>query len=351
MKAYQLTGIKSMEIAEQPDPEISLATEVLLRVESVGVCGSDIHYYKSGRIGNQVVDYPFVVGHEFSATVLETGPDVSRVKPGARVAVDPAVSCGSCDQCRNGRPHTCRKLKFMGCPGQIAGCLCEYVVLPESCCYPVSEQSSFDQAALIEPFSIGCYAVRQAGVLEGKQIGILGAGPIGLSVLLAARTGKPAGVYVTEPIPERRIRAAGAGAEWTGDPYAQDPATAVAEHSPRLLDIVFECCGKQEALDNAVDLLAPGGRLMLVGIPEAERISFAVDELRHREISIVNIRRQNGCVQPAIDLLESGAVELDLMTTHHFPFSETPAAFELVRNYADGVVKAMIHIGQTHTKL
>lgn len=334
-----------MEMAEVPDPTISEPTDVLLRVESVGVCGSDIHYYKSGRIGKQLVDYPFIVGHEFSATVCETGSDVSRAMPGAHVAVDPAVSCGACDQCRSGRPHTCRRLKFMGCPKQLPGCLCEYVVLPESCCYPVSERTSFDQAALIEPFSIACYAVRQAGGLDGRQIGILGSGPIGFSVLLAARAGNPAGIHITEPIPERRVLAMSAGADWAGDPYARDPVAAIAERSPRLLDIVFECCGQQDALDNAVELLAPGGRLVLVGIPETDRVSFAVDELRHREISVVNIRRQNGCVQTAIDLLESGAVDLDPMTTHHFPFGETPAAFELVRNYADGVVKAMIHIG------
>lgn len=342
MKTYQLTGIRQMEMAEMPPPCVSKVSDVLLRVESVGVCGSDIHYYKSGRIGKQVVEYPFIVGHEFSATVVETGENVSRVPVGTRVAVDPAVSCGECDQCRVGRPHTCRNLKFMGCPKQLSGCLCEYVVLPESCCFPVSQKIGFDQAALIEPFSIGCYAVQQTEDLNGARIGILGAGPIGLSVLLAAKTQKPAGIYMTEPIPERRALAEEAGADWVGDPYAQDPAAAVAASEPRLLDVVFECCGRQEALDNALELLAPGGRLMLIGIPETDRISFAIDELRHREISIVNVRRQNDCVQTAIDLMETGAVDLDLMMTHHFPFSETPAAFELVESYADGVVKAMI---------
>lgn len=344
MKAFQLTGIRELELAEVPEPTIQDDNSVLLRVESVGVCGSDIHYYKNGRIGNQVVEYPFIVGHEFSATVVDVGSDVARVSVGDRVAVDPAVSCGECDQCRKGRPHTCRNLKFMGCPKQMPGCLCEFVVLPAECCYPVAPATGFDQAALIEPFSIGCYAAQQAGALDSARIGILGAGPIGISVMLAAKESGVEKIFVTEPIPARRKLALKAGAVWAEDPYALDAPAEIARQSPDLLDVVFECCGKQEALDDALEMLAPGGRLMLIGIPENDRISFAIDALRHREITVVNVRRQNGCVQPAIDLIEKRKVAIDIINTHQFGFEDTVAAFELVEGYRDGVVKAMIHM-------
>jgi L-iditol 2-dehydrogenase len=344
MKAFRLAALHKLELADIPPPRISASKEVLLRVAAVGVCGSDIHYYKTGRIGSQVVEYPFMVGHEFSATVAAVGAEVTRVAIGERVVVDPALSCGDCDQCRAGRPHTCRNLKFMGCPKQLAGCLCEYVVLPEDCCYPVPESVSLEQAALVEPFSIGCYAVRQSGDIAGRRIGILGAGPIGISVMLAARSEQVGDIYVSEPLEERRALAEEQGACWSGDPRTVDPAAAIAAREPRMLDIVFECCGQQEALDQALEMLAPGGKLILIGIPEVDRVSFSIDELRHREISVINIRRQNGCVQRAIDLIASGQVDIDRMLTHRFPFAQTVAAFDLVENYADGVLKAVIEI-------
>ncbi len=345
MKAYQLTGIRQMEAAEIPDPQIESAKDVLLKVESVGVCGSDIHYYATGRIGGQVVEYPFIVGHEFSASVVEVGVEVERIAPGDRVAVDPAVSCWKCDQCLAGRPHTCRNLKFLGCPRQLQGCLCEYIVMPEESCYKLSNSTSFEQAALIEPFSIGCYAVRQAGDLLERRIGVLGAGPIGLCTMLAADTQGVDKMYVTEPIRARRETALGIGAAWADDPYAVDAPAKLAKMEPEMLDVVFECCGKQEALDDAVRMLKPGGKLVLLGIPKSDRVSFSIDELRHREITIVNIRRQNGCVQAAIELMEGNKVDLNVMHTHLFDFSQTVDAFQLVDNYADGVVKAIVRIG------
>jgi L-iditol 2-dehydrogenase len=138
MQAAALTAPGTMSLVERPETEQPSADEVLIKVEAVGVCGSDIHYYREGRIGGQVVEYPFVVGHEFSGIVLEVGTSVTRVKTGDRVAVDPAVSCGVCDQCRGGRAHTCRNLRFLGCPGQMEGCLVERIVMPARCCFPAA---------------------------------------------------------------------------------------------------------------------------------------------------------------------------------------------------------------------
>ncbi|MCA1996116.1 MAG: alcohol dehydrogenase catalytic domain-containing protein, partial [Armatimonadetes bacterium] len=161
MKKLVLTGIRAMEIVEAPQPTPGPG-EVLLRVESVGVCGSDVHYWKHGRIGDQVVRYPFAVGHEMAGTVVAQGEGVERPLVGQRVAVEPAISCGECDQCRKGRAHTCRRLKFLGCPGQVEGCLSDFIVMPAKCCFPVPEGFSPDLAMLVEPLSIGLYAVRRA---------------------------------------------------------------------------------------------------------------------------------------------------------------------------------------------
>ena len=344
MKAVVLTGIRKMELRDIPAPRIENDTDVLLKVGSIGVCGSDVHYYTTGRIGSQVVKYPFRVGHEFAATVWEVGRRVRGLKPGTRVAVEPAMSCGKCDQCRIERRHTCRKLRFLGCPGQAEGCLCEYVVMPAECCYPIRKKTTLEQAAIAEPLSIGVYAVEQSIPMRKARIGILGAGPIGLSVLLAAVARKAGRIYVTDKIEARLTPALRAGADWTGNPTRQDVVAAISAREPLLLDAVFECCGQQEALDQAVALLKPGGKLMLIGIPAVDRVSFAMDTLRRREICIQNVRRQNECVQPALNLIEKKKVDVDFMITHRFPLERTQEAFDMVAGYKDGVVKAMINL-------
>jgi L-iditol 2-dehydrogenase len=337
-----LTGIRQMEMRAIPDPALREATDVLLKIAVVGVCGSDVHYYATGRIGSQIVAYPFAVGHECSAVVVKTGPAVKRVKPGDRVAVEPAMSCGTCDQCRLGRPHTCRRLRFLGCPGQAEGCLSEYLVMPEQCCLPLPAALTLEQAALIEPLAIGLYAARTAALPAGAAIAILGCGPIGLSALLAADLMRPRAIYATDKIDGRLAAARRAGAVWTGNPDRDDVVRAIGSREPLLLDAVFECCGQQEALDQAVDLLKPGGKLLLVGIPTAERISFAIDKLRRKELGLLNIRRQNHCAEPALELLAQGVLKADFMITHRFPLERAREAFDLVETYRDGVVKALI---------
>ena len=190
MKAAALIGIRQFEIKQVPDPEIINDTDVLIRIKTVGVCGSDIHYYTSGKIGSQIIQFPFIIGHEASGIVEKTGKKVTRVKSGQRIAIDPTVSCGSCDQCKAGREHTCRKLLFLGCPKQLEGCLCEYIVMHEKCCFPIKESMTFEQATLSEPLAIGVYAVERSILPAKANIGILGVGPIGMSVFAVLRTKK-----------------------------------------------------------------------------------------------------------------------------------------------------------------
>jgi L-iditol 2-dehydrogenase len=342
MKSMMLTGIRQMEMFEIPTPVISNDTDVLIKMKVLGVCGSDVHYYNHGKIGSQVVKFPFPLGHEGAGEVVAVGTAVKHIKPGQRIAIEPAMPCGVCDQCISGRPHTCRKLKFLGCPGQAEGCLSEYIIMPESSCIPISELLSYDQAAISEPLAIGVYAVKQSIPMKNAKIGILGFGPIGMSVLLPSLAQGAEKVFVTDKLSGRLEIAEKCGASWTGNPDHEDIVSIIKEKESNLLDTVFECCGKQEAMDQAIELLKPGGKLMIIGIPEFSRWSFSVDKLRHKEITITNVRRQVGCVEPALEMMEKGIVDVSLMPTHHFGFENTAKAFELVSGYKDGVMKAMI---------
>jgi len=339
MRAVVLKDIKKVSTIDIPEPVIRHEHDVLLHVDAVGMCGSDMHYYNTGRIGSQLVEYPFILGHEFGGTVLATGSAVRRLRPGDRVAIDPAMPCFACDQCLAGRTHTCRNLTFLGCPGQVSGCLCEQIVMPESSCFPVPSSISEEDAALIEPLSIGCYAVKLSGLTEKSRILIQGSGPIGLSVLLAAREAGAEYIAVSEPIAERRECANLLGAEWSGAPEEVDPH--LAETDPLGIDMIFECCGKQEAMDQAVPLFKPGGKLMLIGIPTIDRPSFAIDLLRRKELCIQNVRRQNECMEDAINLLEQQP-KCQMMITHRYTADQAAEAFETVADYKDGIIKAMI---------
>lgn len=344
MKSVMLTGLRSLEILERPKPRIQNENDVLLKINVVGVCGSDVHYYRTGRIGDQVVEYPYAVGHECSATVVEIGKNVDRLRVGDRVAVDPAVSCFTCDQCLSGRHHTCRRLKFLGCPGQMEGCMSEFLVMPQETCFKIPPKMTHVQSALVEPLSIGMYAVDFLKHAHAECIAILGNGPIGMCVLLSAKAAGIEHIFVTDKIDRRIEIARSAGARLAANPNKMDILEAMKEIVPGGLDAVFECCGEPDALDQAVDLLKPGGKLIIVGIPEPDRISFDISALRRKELSIQNVRRQNNFVRPAIEAISNGAIDVDFLVTHHFSFEETARAFDLVDGYREGVMKAMIHI-------
>jgi len=344
MKAAVLTGIGQMEIREVPDPTIQKDTDVLLKIETVGVCGSDVHYYETGRIGSQIVQFPYIVGHECAATVAAVGPAVKDVKVGQEVVVEPAVSCHECEQCGLGRENTCSNLRFLGTPGQGQGCLSEYLVMPEECCLPTDGKITLEQGALCEPLAIAVYAVKQSQLPPAASVVMLGSGPIGLSCMIAAKARNVANCYMTEKIDERVEVARRGGATWVGNPLKEDVVAAILEQAPSGVDVVYECAGQQETLDQAIDLLKPGGRLMLIGIPREERVSFAIDKIRRKEVTIVNVRRQNKCTQAAIDLVASGKVDVDFLVTHRFGLDHAKEAFDLVAGYRDGAVKAMIQI-------
>ncbi|MFB6318713.1 zinc-binding dehydrogenase [Saccharicrinis sp. FJH54] len=342
MKAVALTNIKTLEVVEIPEINDPANGEVLIKVKSVGVCGSDMHYYRTGRIGSQVVAYPFVLGHEFAGEIVKAGGGVTNVRPGSRVAVDPAMSCGECDQCRAGREHTCRNLTFLGNPGQADGCMKEYIIMPANTCFELPDNLSFDDGMLCEPFSIGIYAVKSFGNVSRLDIGILGFGPIGMSVLSALKPNKPSSVIVSEKLDYRLRIASGFGADMAVNPLKEDLVAKVNEGYKNQLDVVFECCGQQDAVHQAIEMLKPGGTLMIVGIPEFDVWHLPVDQLRRKEITIKNVRRQNHCMQDAIDMLTEVSSDLKQMITHRVDYTKSQEVYDLVEAYEDNVMKAVV---------
>ena len=339
-----LTGIRQIELMEVRDPAIVNPGDVKIKMTAVGVCGSDIHYYTQGRIGSQVVKYPFAVGHEGSGIVAEVGSGVKRVRPGDMIAIEPAMPCWECDQCLAGRPHTCRKLRFLGCSDQADGCLSEYIVMPEESCLKLNKGLTSDHGVISEPLSIGVYSVNQSIKIKGAKIGILGFGPIGMSVMLAAKAMGADSFYITDKIDDRLSIAEKEGAVLALNPLTENITKQILEKEPLALDVVFECCGQQEAFDQAIDLLKPGGKLMGVGIPEFENWSMSAEKTRRQEITVQFVRRQVDCVQHSLDLMSTGKVDISNMITHRFPFEKTKEAFDLVAEYKDGVMKAIIDI-------
>lgn len=344
MKKVVLTGIRQMDMIETSEPQLQSACDVKIKLAEIGVCGSDIHYYSEGKIGSQVVEYPFAVGHEMSGYIVEAGPDVKRVKVGDLVVVDPSVRCGECDQCLAGRPHTCRNNRFLGCPGQLEGCLSDYVVMPEFTCFPVNGELNPVQAALIEPLSIGVYSVNLSAITKKESsVAIFGAGPIGLSILMKLLAETIDNVGVIEPLSYRLKTAGEIGARYLINPDKEDVLKSTQQKEELLLDVVFEASGDQKAVDNALQILKPGGKLVLVGIPPDARYIFNMDLMRRKELTVINVRRQNHCVEEAIELVRSGKVDVEKMVTHSFSLDDTAMVFDMVEGYKDGVIKAMIH--------
>lgn len=334
-----------MELTEDLPPSVSNKNEVKIKLATIGVCGSDIHYYSEGKIGTQVVEYPFPVGHECSGVIEEIGENVANVKVGDLVVVDPAVHCGVCDQCLSGRPHTCRNGKFLGCPGQLDGCIAEYIVMPDFTCFPVTGKLNPAQAALIEPLSIGVYAVTLARIEnKNESIGIFGAGPIGLSILFKLLADEIYNIGMIEPLDYRLKKAEKIGAKYFINPEKENVEEVVKQKEKYLLDVVFEASGEQDAVTNAVKILKPGGKLVLVGIPPEAQYTFNMDLMRRKELTAINVRRQNHCVEEAIDLVVSGKIDIEKMVTHNFTLEETPVAFDIVEGYKDGAIKAMINL-------
>ncbi len=346
MRASRLHGIRDLRLEELPRPEPGRG-EVLLRVASVGVCGSDVHYYTDGAIGDQVVTEPIILGHEFSGWVAELGPEVgASLEVGQLVAVDPAIPCGACELCRRGHPNLCPNVRFCGTP-PINGVFAEYAVMPAENCFPLPPGLTSVEGAMLEPLGVAIHAVDLAHLRPGYSVAVLGAGPIGLLIAAVARVAGAAEVYVTEPLAYRRQFALDFVADAAVDPYEEE--TDVVAEIARLtegrgVDVAFEAAGADETPDQCAGAARRGGKVIVAGIPSNDKMIFRASTARHRGLTIKLVRRMKHTYPRAIRLVEKGLVDVEALATHEFPLERIAEAFDMVARYGDGVIRAVIQV-------
>ncbi len=347
MKVLRLHQPFDLRFHEEAIPETG-PDDVLVKIRSVGICASDIHYYSEGKIGDQVPEKPIVLGHEFSATVVKVGDRVRSLVEGARVAVEPSRPCRECPMCRLGNINVCPDVKFFGTP-PTDGCLREYLAWPAELCLPVSESVSVDEAAMIEPLAVGVYAVDLAEIAGRETIAVLGAGAIGLSVIQAARIAGVGKIIVSEPIAERRELAGKFGADVLIDPNALDSTAAICEHSDGGAEIVFECAGTSVAISQTPRVAAIKGRIIIVGIPSARDYTFDASLSRRRGLNVQFVRRSKNTAERCIELVERKMVQVAPYATHFFPFDRSEDAFKLAMAKTNGVVRAIVRVSEENS--
>jgi len=329
MRAAVLEGVGKVTLQERPVP-LPGPGEVLVQVAAVGTCGSDVHYYEHGRIGDFVVESPLVLGHEPSGVVVAAGPGADRHVPGQRVSIEPGVPDFTCEYCRAGRYNLCPRMRFFGTP-PVDGAFCEYVVVHEEFAYPVPDSLSDDAAALVEPLSVGVWACRKARVGPGSRVLVVGAGPIGLVCLQAARACGATYVAVTDVNPRRLEFARELGASEVVNVREMSLADAVIEP-----DVLLECSGNPAATGAAIRAVRRAGRVVLVGMG-GEEIPLPLAHVQARELEVTGTFRYASTWPPAIALAASGRVDLDALVTGHYGLADVEQALTVGARDPDSV--------------
>jgi L-iditol 2-dehydrogenase len=334
VRAAVLRGPGDVVVEERPVPEPGRG-EVLVRVSSVGVCGSDTHYYDHGRIGRFVVESPLVLGHEAAGEVAAVGPDVLSPRVGQRVSIEPGVPDLTCEQCLAGRYNLCPGMRFFATP-PIDGAFAEYVVVHSAFAHPVPEDISDDAAALLEPLSVGIWACRKGGVTAGSRVLITGAGPIGLVSTQAALAFGATDVVVSDVNPARLTLAEDLGAT-----EVVDVRTASVTDLARPPTVLLECSGHPAATAQAIRALAPAGRAVLVGMG-GDELPLPLSVVQERELEVTGTFRYAGTWPTAIALVAAGRVDLERLVTGTYALQQAEEALTAGRRDPNSV-KVVVH--------
>ncbi len=346
MRALGLFGLHDLRLIDLDYPGSPGPGEVLLKVATVGICGSDHHYYNEGAIGDAIVDQGMVMGHEFAAWIAETGDGVQELAVGQLVAVDPAIPCGVCESCLHGHPNLCPNVLFCGSPNHV-GAMADYIRMPAENCFPLPEGMTPAEGAMLEPLGVAIHAVDLGHLKVGDTVAILGAGPIGLLTAAVARAAGAGMIYMTEPVASRRAFAQSYTADLSLDPSAEDIVKAILEGTGgRGVDVAFEAAGATETPDQAARVTRPGGKVVLVGIPDDDTTTMTASVIRRKGLTIKVVRRMKHTYPRAIGLVHSGIVDVARIATHVFPAEQAKNAFQLVDSYGDGVLRALIVMGE-----
>lgn len=313
------TALELRTIAKPPPPP---AGQVTVRIKHVGICGSDVHYWVHGAIGDFIMKKDMLIGHECSGVVEAVGDGVTHLHAGDRVALEPGIPCGSCTQCRNGRYNLCPQMSFFATP-PIDGSLCEFVNHPAAFAFKLPDSVPTDVGALLEPLAVGVYACRRGGVTTGSRVLILGAGPIGLVSAIAARAAGAAFVAIADISAPRVAFAKGLSS--VSEAIVIQPNTSlVGDQRPDFansFDCVLECCGVDSALSSAIDAAAPGGVVMAVGMGKALS-SIPLLRAACKEVDIRGVFRYRHCYPAAVGIAAAFTADLQRFITHRFGFEQ-----------------------------
>lgn len=310
-----------LSVEERPVP-MPGPGEVLVRVRSVGVCGSDIHYFEHGRIADFVVETPLVLGHEASGEVVAVGDGVD-LAVGTRVAMEPGVPCGECEQCRAGRYNLCPDVRFFATP-PIDGAFAEYVTLPRGFVHPVPDSVSYDAAALLEPLSVGVWACEKGDVRVGTRVLVTGAGPVGVMAALVARANGATEITISDVNPDRLARAAELG-------FATIDSRSTALPDAVEADVLLECSGAAPAIDQGIRSVAPAGRVVLVGMAPSTMVELPHGIIQAKELWVTGTFRYAHTYPKAVALVASGAIDLDALVSKSFGLDEVEQALTYSR--------------------
>ena len=318
MKSVRLHGTGDLQVHDEPLP-VAGAGEKLVHIKSVGVCGSDLHWFSEGSIGDAKLEHPLVLGHEFAG----------ETEDGQRVAIDPAIACGHCEYCEQGHPNLCDNMIFAG-HGEHDGAMREYASYPTRCLFPIPDSLSFADGAMLEPLGIAIHTVDLGKLKAGMTVGVFGCGPIGLLIIQMAKLSGAANILVTDKL-EHRVEAAkrfGASQAYLVDSDSQLSEIRAATNG-RGVDVAFEAAGVQAAVDDAFAAVRPGGKVIIAGIPDDDRTFFSASVARRKGLTIKLVRRMKHTYPRAIELVSNGLVDVRSLVTHRFPLEQASEAFRV----------------------
>ena len=343
MKAAVLMKTKEIVMEDRPLPEVK-DNDVLIKIKHVGICGSDIHYYEFGRIGDFVVNKPIILGHESSGEVVEVGKNVTNLKLGDLVALEPGYTCGKCEFCKSGRYNLCPDVVFMATP-PYDGAFCEYVAYPSDMAFKLPSGMSTIEGALIEPLVVGLHAANQADAKIGQSAAILGAGCIGLVTLMSLKSMGVTEIYVSDVISKRLDKAMELGAKAVFKADETDTVKRIMEATcGKGVDMVFETAGNSSATKQTVDMVKRGGRIVLVGMAPDATIAYNFGKLISKEASINTVFRYRNLYPTAIKLVSEGLIPLTKIVTNEFKFDDTAYAMKYSVENKKDIVKSVIEI-------
>ena len=326
---------------EKYQPPAPVSGETMLDIAAVGVCGSDLHYYKDGGIGGAVINTPFIPGHEFSGWMKEDLPQLD-LQSGELVAVDPATHCGQCEWCKKGYHNLCPQVKFLGAP-PYQGAMTQELPVPVSGLVKLPHGFTAAQAAMLEPLGVCVHAMDLAKIKLQESVAVLGCGGIGLGVIQLLANSSCGPVIAVDPQPHKVQKAIDAGASAAG----ADLDVVQQSTGNRGCDLVIEATNSPDGFAHAVRAAAIGGRVILVGIPDGDVYSdIAASEARRRGLDIRFSRRMGDVYPRAIELVKQQRVDVDSIVSHHLPLKDTAQAFEWQADNKVGLIKSMVYPGE-----